>query len=222
MTIAFAHLSKARLEELYKASLTAGLADLGRRPVLFGGITPAWTGLLAAGLPPNVQLLSDLRALNEVRRLADGTVPLQIWLHNAALMTTGTVEGQAIARIHDEVAGTVAGEPELPPPQDLPEYEEEIIHEDDTLEYSFLARGAAAGQAVAKLTIPAYANGVARTLPTGPERHMGTGWLVAADLLVTNHHVVNARERGEPPASSQDLEKQVADGNALFGYDSDE
>ena len=50
-------------------------------------------------------------------------------------------------------------------------------------------------------------------------RHLGTGWLVGRDLLMTNHHVLNARTQGSPPAVEADLRQQAGAMTVLFDYD---
>ncbi len=48
---------------------------------------------------------------------------------------------------------------------------------------------------------------------------LGTCWLLAADLVITNHHVVNARRAGEPPASAADFVLQAKAASILFDFD---
>lgn len=218
--MAFSHLSFEQVSSLYKAALATGLQD--QRGVLLQGISSQWV----AGLPvlpaPGPQLLGDLQRMNSLERLADGVVPLEVWLRNASLLTADRVENELFAQALDTVASTAAGEPELPPPAELPETKEEIVHEDDTLAVGFLLEGAEAGRAVARLLVPAMSQGQPRLLSGGqPERHLGTGWMVTSDLLITNHHVVNARRRGEPPASDEDLTAQVSETRAWFDYDTE-
>jgi hypothetical protein len=51
-----------------------------------------------------------------------------------------------------------------------------------------------------------------------PDVGLGTGWLIAPRLIITNHHVVNARLPLEPPASDQDVAAQGAGTTALFDF----
>ena len=48
----------------------------------------------------------------------------------------------------------------------------------------------------------------------------GTGWLIAPDLLITNHHVVEARDPRwhEPPAEEPDFRAQAEAAVAWFDY----
>ncbi|XIE80986.1 serine protease [Streptomyces sp. SBR177] len=54
---------------------------------------------------------------------------------------------------------------------------------------------------------------------------MGTGWLIAPGLLVTNHHVVNARNGiggGRARAAEEDLQLQVRNSRSRFDYGADQ
>jgi hypothetical protein len=46
----------------------------------------------------------------------------------------------------------------------------------------------------------------------------GTGWMIAPELLLTNHHVIEAREDDEPPATDDDFHAQSMLSTAWFGY----
>ena len=219
--MAFAgHLTYDEIQEVYQAALAAGLDAPGIRDVLLQGINPGYRALIQAQPNPQVQILSDLNKLNSVDRLVDGTVPLVVWLRNASTLTAAVVEGKVIRKALDEVGKKVSNEPQVPVPANVAEMAEAIVHEDDLLAYSFLDRGAKAGVAVVRVVIPSYENGEARLTANGNvEMHAGTGWLITPELVVTNHHVIVARERGEPAPADADLTLQIADGSAEFGYD---
>jgi V8-like Glu-specific endopeptidase len=219
--MAFAgHLTYDELQDVYQAALTAGLDGPGVRDVLLQGINPQYRALLPSPPNPQLQLLSDLQRLNAVDRLVDGTVPLVVWLRNASTLTAALVEGQVIRKALDEVGRKVSNEPPVVVPANVAEIAEAIVHEDDLLAYSFLDRGAKAGVAVVRLLFPSYENGQARLTANGNvEMHAGTGWMITPDLVVTNHHVIVAREQGEPAPAAADLTRQIADGHAEFGYD---
>jgi endonuclease G len=74
-----------------------------------------------------------------------------------------------------------------------------IGEEDDTLRVSFLLRGAAASKSVAKILVHRHFDG-RPSFRSGdePEVALGTGWLIAPSLIMTNHHVVSARAPMEP------------------------
>jgi endonuclease G, mitochondrial len=117
------------------------------------------------------------------------------------------------------------GEPELPAATEA-ELPEEIVFGDDTVPFGFLARGTAAGRAVGRIVVPPYQDAVPRTDPGGgtAHPHAGTAWLIAADLVITNHHVLNARSALDGPApraSDADLALQAAHAVVLFDFDDD-
>ena len=75
---------------------------------------------------------------------------------------------------------------------------------DDTLEVGYLHAGAAASRSVARLRVRRYFDGYPSMLAGDePDRGDGTGWVLAPRLLITNHHVINARTPYEPAASSR-------------------
>jgi hypothetical protein len=172
-----------------------------------------------------MQITSDLMSMNRVERLVDGTVPLQIWLHNAQRLTLEAGARQTFQAALDLVATAASGEPPLGPAGEV-DVAEAVVFRDDTVAFGFLARGAAAGAAVARLAVPPVENGQPRQTPLGaPEPpFIGTGWLVTPTLLVTNHHVVNARAMRDttiPQAAEPDLRAQAAGTEVTFDYDAE-
>jgi endonuclease G len=164
-------------------------------------------------------LLSDVDALNNTVILADGTVPLRQWLDNAVRLTAALPASADLAKLRDDLAGRVSA----PSPLKLPiPHDEIVIHEPDFLPAGFLAGGARVVGAVARVEVPRVFGGVARTLSPGkPELGLGTGWLIAPKLLLTNHHVFAARRPDEPPPSAADYTAQVAGTVVRFDYDFD-
>jgi hypothetical protein len=206
---------------LFDAAVRAGLAAPGNRASLLAGIDRHFVARLPAAADPGAQLLSDLQTLNGIERLADGTVPLRIWLSAAAALASGTDEARSFRRALDQLDRRVTGGPPLPDPQTLEEYREVIVHQDDMVPFSFLAAGVEAGRSVAKLSVPRFEDGEQQRLAWNgsPVIYLGTGWLITQDLLVTNYHVVNARESSEGEAARPDLMLQVAHVEVEFGYD---
>lgn len=91
---------------------------------------------------------------------------------------------------------------------------------DTRLPAAFIAGAIEAGRGVARLSVPR----VFRGRPNG-EGVFGTGWLIAPGLLMTNHHVIEARDHrpppwglGEPPADPTDFEAQARQVVAWFDY----
>jgi endonuclease G, mitochondrial len=218
----FEHFPQQRLRDLAAAvqQLPFTYEGASRRTIL-GGIDPAFTALFHIGLPPKLQLLSDLGELNRIERLADGSVPIVTWLRNVAFLAAGTPTEELALSMADEVSHQVTGAPRIANPATLPEFKEAIIHEDDMVSFQFMASGVDVAKSVAKVMVPRFDHGVPALVPGSgsPVVHLGTCWLLAADLLITNHHVVNARRAGEPPASAADFEQQARAASILFDFD---
>jgi hypothetical protein len=215
--ILMAHLAQAQINELVNGFLALPFPyDSSTRAVLLQGVSAAYVGLLPAGLPPVIQLRSDLGQMNKVERLADGTVPLRTWLTNAADLAGSTEEARLFLRTSDEIGHQVSGAPRIVASQ-LPETKEKIVHRNDMVSFGFMTGGVTAASAVAKLMVPRFNNGQRQGPPD--VIYLGTGWLITDSLMVTNHHVVNARNENEPPASDSDLQLQSKATRAQFDYD---
>ncbi|MFF3455187.1 trypsin-like peptidase domain-containing protein [Streptomyces sp. NPDC002730] len=218
-----AYLSPDEILQVRDAALETGLADPMVRPLLFDGIMPKYRGTLPLLPAPGRQVHSDLNEMNRVERLVDGSVPLEIWLRNAVAQTTEAAPLALLQRTLDDVARSAGGEPDIMAGIPAPEIKEEIVHRDDTVPFDFLRGGDLAGTAVARIKVPPYQGG-APLQPNGFP-HSGTGWLIAPALLITNHHVVNARSgtgAGRPQADTDDLSLQARHARARFDYDTDD
>ncbi|MFD3942150.1 trypsin-like peptidase domain-containing protein [Streptomyces sp. NPDC058579] len=216
------YLSAEDLVRVRNAALDAGLAEDGVRRLLFAGTTAHFRASLPAMDTPLRQMHSDLDVMNQVERLIDGTVPLEVWLHNAIAQTVDAAPLTVLQRALDDVARDAAGEPDLPAGTLPAETKEEIIFRDDTVPFEFLQGGVLAGSSVARLKVPPFESG--RPLqPAYP--HAGTGWLITPELLITNHHVVNARTRSPGAVlrvADDDLQLQVRNSRSRFDYGADE
>ncbi|MCX4984779.1 trypsin-like peptidase domain-containing protein [Streptomyces sp. NBC_00572] len=211
-------LPQEELVRVRNAAMEAGLADRALRPSLLKGIPGNFTATLEPVADPREQVHADLNAMNQVERLIDGLVPLEIWLHNAIEQTREPGPRAVLQSALDAVARSITGEAELPAEMMPGEMKEEIVLQDDTVPYEFLHGGIRAGASVALLRIPPYESG-APLLPSYP--HGGTGWMIAPDLLITNHHVVMARswEAGvRPYVSDEDLRLQALMSRSRFDF----
>lgn len=220
----FRYLSPDELNEVVNAAMAAGLAGQDQRTLLLSSIDRAVVLGLNTLQAPQLQLRSDLVSLNTIERLADGSVPLQLWLSEASTLTAGRVEEAVFRSYQAMVAAEASGQPQMPEPASLPEVvnNEAIIHQDDMVAVGFLAQGAVAGRSVAKVLVPRFDNGAQRFNAAGqPVRSSGTGWMITRDLVVTNHHVVNARTQSEANASDQDLVRQAAGATVRFDFDTE-
>lgn len=193
------------------------------REVLFSGIDDnAWAFIANMGAAP-FQLAADLQWLNTTERLGDGMVPFVRWLENAARHTRATCpKGSAVfARYADSLAQVVSGQPPMPDPADLPETKESVIFEDDIMPYPFLLDGYEAGMSVVHLEVPELEGGNPRTTDAGAAiAHRGTGWLFAPNHVMTNHHVVKARDGNAQPTQA-DFLAQGLKTKVTFDYNSD-
>lgn len=173
------------------------------------------------------QLANDLRLMNGVERLIDGTVPLTQWLRNAVRRFSVVPE----RKLFEDALRKVSGESDTTTPavaaKDAPAIDfEEILTDDidDLQDVSFLGVGASRLPAVAKLLVPRFQDGKKLMMPdnVNPIYGAGTGWLVASDLVFTNYHVIRNRGRLENPPSDEDLLSQALGTRAQFSYDADE
>jgi hypothetical protein len=104
-------LDQTTILALHAAALSA---DLSRsRDALLVGIDARFIASLALASSPGTQLFLDLGALNAAGSLTDGTVPLHIWLTNAAHFAGRRREGAVFARARDQVMSN-APAPESP------------------------------------------------------------------------------------------------------------
>lgn len=213
-------LSQARLDEIVSAFLELPLPVTQARPVLLSGLPPQFIAQLQDGLVPLLQLRYDLGRLNQVDRLANGLVPLEVWLHNVVQLSATTEQQKVFQAALDDVGHIATGAPRLDLAK-LPETQEVIVHQDDLLPFSFFELGLTAARSVAKLRVPRFENGQPQTSNGIPVVFLGTGWLLTPTLLMTNHHVINARKEGEPAAADVDLDLQAKGTSVQFGFDSD-
>jgi hypothetical protein len=210
-----------RIRDLADAAVESGFDDPAMRPLLVAGIDKLYR---AAHMPYTIpglqQILSDLNRMDDVERLADGSVPLAAWLSNAAYFSRGTKSEAVFNRALADVVARTSGAPPIADANELPETKENVVHRDDRLPFAFLALGGVAGRSVAKLRVPRCEAGVRISQADGtPVQYLGTGWLIAPRLLITCHHVLNARNPGEASAADADFVAQATATIAEFDYD---
>lgn len=226
----FRHLGDDRIFELVDALVNAKLATPDTRRILLAGVNPVYSADLPVIGSPRAQLLADASELDQLRRLADGSVPMAAWLRAGVFLTDAREEGKvfraALSDVQSKTAArsgpdvTAAGSNgHIADPIKLPESKERIVHQNDIVPFGFLAQGHAAGASVARLQVRRYKEGQRLMTSGNPVIYLGTGWLIGARLLVTNHHVINARDDLEPPASDAELSVQGANTVVQFDYD---
>ena len=94
-------LDQTTILELQEAAVSAHLSR--GRDALLVGIDVRFVASLALSTSPGTQILLDLGALNTAGALIDGTVPLHIWLTNAARSAGPRQEAAIFARARDRV-----------------------------------------------------------------------------------------------------------------------
>ncbi|RSS79099.1 trypsin-like peptidase domain-containing protein [Streptomyces sp. WAC06614] len=213
------YLSHEEIQKLTATALEQGLANPMMRNLLFAGILPRYYGALPMLPAPGPQVQSDLNEMNRVERLIDGSVPLALWLRNAADQVTDAAARDAFLGALDRVARDASGEPDVAPRVPAGETKEEIVFRDDTVPFAFLGDGALAGASVGRIKVLPYQGGALLQPLALP--HNGTGWLIAPGLLVTNHHVVYARKRtagAREVVAEADLRLQATGSRTRFDY----
>lgn len=94
-------LGQESIRSVHIAAVNLGLP----RAALLSHLDPAFVGSLPELSTPASQLLSDLGELNRTAQLADGSVPLKVWLENARALSAGRLEGDAFVRALKALAG---------------------------------------------------------------------------------------------------------------------
>ena len=231
-------ITREQRDEIEDLAVAAGLFDLRYRDSLLDGIDPAASGFIPYPNPPMLQLSIDLRWVTDNERIANGVIPLLIWLKNATRLRRTFPDGIAFRRWADLLSGLAGGEPLLTAQRNiepnsplvvttssgqitLPEFKEAVLFGNEQfVPFEFLSGGEQAGRSVAHLSVPVFEGGVRAQTPLGAEvLFNGTGWALGKCYVITNHHVVNARRQGAPLASTDDFLKQGSHSRIRFDFD---
>jgi V8-like Glu-specific endopeptidase len=189
--------------------------------------TRAWSGrdALLDGIPHNVRgalnrdennqfndLTNIVSQLDRLGRLDNGERPVVIVIHNAWRITRGTDVGRRLEEIQRDAEAAYGGEK---PFRALPAQPEVLIFSGpgEWVGASFFEQAQLACRRVARLMVPRF---IAGREASG--LGLGTGWLVAPRLMLTNHHVIVARDENEPPPSEADFRRQSESVTAWFDY----
>jgi V8-like Glu-specific endopeptidase len=216
------HLPQAQLNDLIAKAVDSDLLS-GPRQLLGQGILRSfWLTFTVVG-DPLTQFQLDLATLNNTERLANGEVPLVQFLKNAAnqLRLRGRPEADDFEAIAQNIGNRTFGVPPMPNPQLLREVvqNEAIVGVDDMVDFAFLAKGIRVGQSVARIIVPRFEGGVLKQANNGPWTMVGTAWVLAPTLMLTNHHVIAARLTGEPEPSPADFALQAGGSVVEFDFD---
>ncbi len=195
---------------------------LDARPAIVAALPGSFRALIRRMPDSAGQLIADTNKLNTTERLADGRVPFILVLKTilAGYGAANAAAAAIVAQKIDEIAGVSSGAAPIAAPT-ADEIKEAVIQQNDMLPVDFLRLALQASAAVAKLSVRRFDNGVAAKNGDGtPVIFLGTGWLIAKGVLITNHHVVNARLRGEAiSAATADLERQAKSTKIEFDFD---
>ena len=225
----FDYLTKDEREDLETAFVNTGQTyDLATRELLMDGVNRQYyfNYLTIISPDPFKQLRWDILRMSRTERLTDGTIPLAQWLRNVAqelrVFTQRTVFENALQKVNGkgEVAAPAIDDAATP----AINFEEVLTGtEDNFLNVEFLSLGARRIDAIAKLEVPRFENGKQVLLPdnVNPAIGLGTGWLIAKDLLLTNYHVIRHRLKTEAVPSDSDVLLQSTNATAQFFFDAD-
>jgi endonuclease G, mitochondrial len=218
------YLSPNEINDLMDKAVDSGLV-LANPAILLQGIYKPF----ALGLPNNEPNVVDrfnlyLVRLNETERLADGQVPLVQFLQNSAnyLRRQGQLAAEDFERVASAIGNRTEGVKPLPDPKQLREVQtkEAIVGVNDMVDFSFLAAGIEVGASVGRVVVPRFEYGKAiQTSPSVPWTMLGTAWLIGPSLMLTNHHVINARLNDEASASAADFDTQGQNTIVEFDFD---
>ena len=225
------YLENDELEALRVAAINAGLTrDDNMLSALLAGMPALFAGTLqGSGLAPNARLLVHLNQLNGVHNLCNGDVPLAQWLQAAIALAGDRPEVDVFEDTLDLVMHTpvepIDGglQPADTGGANLDVRPEAMVAgSDQTVDLSFLEGAVRSAHSVVKLLVHRHEDGEAVFL-SGDEPWLinGTGWYIGPNLIVTNHHVINARRTFpvlEPDASEQDFRLQAETMTVLFDY----
>jgi hypothetical protein len=220
--MAFYYLSSEEIRELVRAGEDSMLIFKPRQ-LLFQFITPRFWGTLNQDPAPLEQFRADLGNLNRVERLEDNTVPLAIYLDNAADLIDQLPQAKIFRKYQNKVQNRATGTTSVATLASLPATvitKQAIIHQDDTVTRAYLELCLKTARSVAKLVTPRFDADRQHFVNGRPWLFNGTGWLIAPNLIITNHHVVNSRS-GDDIAAPGDFNRQAREMLVHFDFDSD-
>lgn len=222
-------LEQADLLKIHGTAISIGLS--GKRALLLGGLPIGYVAQLPSEVDPSSQLLSDLQSMNTSPRIVGNVIPIESWLLNAAYHSANypdlrrLFEAQAdevATKGHHDAEGRDPTADSLGLPLDFEQIDERVIFTNDLLPIDFLAAAQNVASSVARLIVLRFDNGQPKLRLSGDRvQYLGTGWLLGQAHIVTNHHVVNARDPLEADASESDLQLQGQNTLVQFDFDSE-
>jgi hypothetical protein len=228
------YLSDQDMQRLRDAAVSAGLATDRILDALLAGLPPLYAGSLPSAPTANARLSVELHHMNRVHNLRNGDVPLAQWLRQAVFLAGDKPETDVFEETLDRVTNLKAQPPASATPATLApiavnfdvEPEALVAGTDDTVPIAFLEGALASARSVVKLLVHRHDGGEG-AFQEGDEKWLvnGTGWFIGPRLVITNHHVVNARRTApvpEPDASAEDFALQAEHSSVLFDYLTDD
>ena len=218
-------LTPALRNQLIDALLAVpGISKASTREALLANLPSNLIASLDVEGHPRVVVINIVTTLERVGRLTEtGMRPLVVLAETAKMWVAGTDAGRALDEVLKGLETHYGGEPRLPPSPTLQRpvntktitIPEAIILKDQRVDYAFVEGALRVAASVARLEIPRIFSG-----QRDGESGKGTGWLIAPGLLLTNYHVIEARDldHGEAPALEADLKAQGAATRVWFDY----
>lgn len=169
-------------------------------------------------------IISGLHDLGRLTR--DGGIrPVIVVVDNAlSYVPEGSEVSDELQEIKALLEAYYGGELQFEPEQPVANATFEALvfgmQRDTRVDFAFIKQAHTLARSIARLTVPRVFSGV-------PDRKFvyGTGWIIAPGILITNHHVIDARDRRPPPfgpgeqiAAASDFRAQAERTTAEFDY----
>jgi V8-like Glu-specific endopeptidase len=169
-------------------------------------------------------IISGLDGLGRLTR--DGGIrPVIVVVDNAlSYFPEGSEVSDELQEIKALLEAYYGGELQLEPEQPVADATFEAlvfgVQRDTRVDFAFIKQAHTLARSIARLTIPRVFSGT-----LDGKVVYGTGWIIAPGILMTNHHVIDARDRRPPPsgwgeqvAAEPDFQAQAERMLADFDY----
>jgi hypothetical protein len=163
-----------------------------------------------------IDIVHMVHYLESLGILKNGERPLIIFVNNALFYVNNSGIMESLKEILEELEKSYGNEEEadISIEKDL-NYERLIFTSKDTrVPYGFMKKALQSSKSVARLLVPRYFDGTKDT----SQSSRGTGWVVTDNLLITNYHVITAREKDETLPGDEDLRRQAEQTILWFDY----
>lgn len=226
------YLEQGELVEIRDALIAANLSSMPALDAILRPLDRLYVGGIPGATTPNLYLWNILQTINCEHNLRNGDVPLAQFLSSAATLAgpsqASTVLEEKLAKIiyAPSAAKTLASEDvdgalnAATAAQVTPEAQTNAF--DQTVSVRFLSEGIEAARSVVKILVqrhfgstPEFSSGDVPALVNG------TAWFITDDLIITNHHVINARRKegvAEDDATPDDFKLQADSSAIVFDY----